>query len=87
MVFAKNKGSIKVDVIKVVNDIFDQAVEAGASDIHLEPSREGFIIRYRVDGIMRVVFEGDKTLYDFIVGRILDQLGFENELCPRWSGE
>ncbi len=66
----KNKGNIKVDVIKVVNDIFDQAVEAGASDIHIEPTTEGFIIRYRVDGIMRVVFEGDKTLYDFILGRI-----------------
>lgn len=83
MVFAKNKGSIKVDVIKVVNDIFDQAVEAGASDIHLEPSREGFIIRYRVDGIMRVVFEGDKTLYDFIVGRIKILALLETTGLPR----
>lgn len=26
-------------------------------------------------------------LVDFIVGRILDLLGIENELAPRWSGE
>jgi len=26
-------------------------------------------------------------LIDFIVQRILDQLGIENDLCPRWTGE
>lgn len=60
----------KVDIVKAVNDIFYEAINEGASDIHVEPGKDGVIIRYRIDGILRVVFEGDKMLYDFILARI-----------------
>lgn len=70
MAFSKSKSNLKVDVIKIVDDIFYNGVAEGASDIHIEPEKEGMIIRYRVDGIMRVVYEGEAKLYDFIVGRI-----------------
>ena len=39
-------------VIELVNNIFSQAVDAGASDIHVEPSEENFTIRLRVDGVL-----------------------------------
>jgi 4-hydroxy-3-polyprenylbenzoate decarboxylase len=29
--------------------------------------------------------ESVADLVDFVVARILDQLGIENELCPRWG--
>lgn len=62
--------NLKVDIIKIVNDIFTDAVNEGASDIHIEPTREGLIIRYRVDGVLKVVSEGDKELREFIISRI-----------------
>lgn len=81
--FNKRKDSISVDAIKVVNDIFNQAINQEASDVHLEPTVDGFLIRYRVDGIMNVVYEGDKVLYDFVVGRIKILAQLETTGLPR----
>lgn len=39
-------------VINKVNRLIEKAVEMGASDIHLEPERDKFICRYRIDGIL-----------------------------------
>lgn len=83
LAFNKKKDSIGVDAVKVIDDIFAQAVDAEASDIHFEPTATGFIIRYRVDGIMTVVFEGDKVLYDFILGRIKILATLETTGLPR----
>lgn len=83
MVFSKNKSNIKVDAIKVVNDIFSQAVDERASDIHLEPTTDGFVLRLRIDGAMQIVFEGDRGLYDFVVGRIKVMANLETTGLPR----
>ncbi|MBH5318234.1 Flp pilus assembly complex ATPase component TadA [Paenibacillus sp. GSMTC-2017] len=40
-------------VVKTVNGIITQAVQLGASDIHLDPQDSGFRVRYRVDGVIR----------------------------------
>ncbi len=40
-------------VIRLVNQIVSRAVEARASDIHLEPSESGLKVRFRVDGLLR----------------------------------
>lgn len=37
-------------LIKLVNEIFDQAVHMGSSDIHIEPLENRVRVRYRVDG-------------------------------------
>jgi len=37
-------------VVTVISAIFKEAIEAGASDIHLEPRGETFVVRFRVDG-------------------------------------
>jgi type IV pilus assembly protein PilB len=39
-------------VIKLVNTIIAQAVEDGASDIHLEPEGRDMRVRYRIDGVL-----------------------------------
>ncbi len=40
------------DVPLIVDYTIFQAIEAGASDIHFDPTREGFVVRFRVDGLM-----------------------------------
>ncbi|OPJ56329.1 GspE/PulE family protein [Alkalithermobacter paradoxus] len=37
-------------VVRIVNSIFDEAVNIGASDIHIEPFQNNVRVRYRVDG-------------------------------------
>ncbi len=43
----------EASVVRLVNDILVAAVEARASDIHLEAQSTGLRIRYRIDGILQ----------------------------------
>ena len=40
-------------LVNLTNVILKEAVEAGASDIHLQPMAHGGVIRYRIDGVLR----------------------------------
>jgi len=42
-------------IIQLVNNLIETAYTQGASDIHIEPGEEEVVVRYRVDGDMRVV--------------------------------
>ena len=35
-----------------IDSMLDQAIHCGASDIHIEPTAQGYEIRYRIDGLM-----------------------------------
>jgi type IV pilus assembly protein PilB len=83
MAFSRNKGNLQVDAIKIVDDIFTNAIAAGASDIHIEPQKDGMYIRYRIDGILRVVYEGDLKLYELVTGRIKVLAQLETTGLPR----
>jgi general secretion pathway protein E/type IV pilus assembly protein PilB len=39
-------------VVKLVNEILLEALELGASDVHIEPQASGLQIRYRLDGVL-----------------------------------
>ncbi len=43
----------QASVVRLVNEILSEAVEARASDIHLEAQARGMKIRYRVDGVLQ----------------------------------
>lgn len=40
-------------VIRILNSIFIQAIQQGASDIHFEPEENCLIVRYRIDGVLQ----------------------------------
>jgi general secretion pathway protein E len=42
-------------VVRAVSHLFETAVELRASDIHIEPFRNGLVVRMRVDGLLRAV--------------------------------
>ena len=42
-------------VVRAVNDLLEKAMELRASDIHIEPFRNGLVVRMRVDGLLRAV--------------------------------
>ena len=41
--------------IKLVNDLIAQAIDEGASDLHLEPHAKNMLVRARIDGVMRKI--------------------------------
>ncbi|MFA0183279.1 MSHA biogenesis protein MshE, partial [Vibrio cyclitrophicus] len=44
--------SDEVTVVKLINSLFEDAVQVGASDIHIEPDENVLRLRQRVDGIL-----------------------------------
>jgi general secretion pathway protein E len=57
-------------VIRLVNQIIGRAVEARASDIHLEPFENGLKVRYRVDGLLREIEVLPSRLRPAVISRV-----------------
>jgi len=57
-------------IIKLVNQIFSQAVKSGASDIHIEPYKKGIQVRLRLDGVLHNILSPPRRLHAAIVSRI-----------------
>jgi type IV pilus assembly protein PilB len=57
-------------VIKLVNQIIAQAVERGASDVHLEPDGRDMRVRFRVDGMLNEATTIPRRMVSGVVSRI-----------------
>jgi type IV pilus assembly protein PilB len=57
-------------VVKLVDLIIRQAINEGASDIHVEPFKDRIALRYRIDGKLYVIPPPAKHLHLAIVSRI-----------------
>ncbi len=57
-------------VVRAVNDLIEKAVDLRASDIHIEPMRNGLNVRMRVDGLLRNVPAPAHALPQALVSRI-----------------
>ncbi|HVZ61296.1 MAG TPA: GspE/PulE family protein, partial [Terriglobales bacterium] len=57
-------------VVKLVNLILQRGIEAGASDIHLEPTGHGLLVRYRVGGMLKEFTTLPKWLQEPLCSRI-----------------
>ena len=57
-------------IIKYVNTVLAQAIQARASDIHFEPFEHEFKIRYRVDGALYEMSPPPRSLATAITSRI-----------------
>lgn len=57
-------------IINLVNLAILTALRAGASDIHIEPDRDGTHIRYRVDGRLREMLNPPRGMHASIVSRV-----------------
>ena len=57
-------------VIRMVNSLLKQAVQGGASDIHIEPLEKDVRVRFRIDGELWEVLTLPKKSFPAIVSRI-----------------
>lgn len=67
---ASSQAADNSSFIKLVNRLLSDAVEARASDIHIEPRDRTVEVRYRVDGYLRTVIKIPKPLHPRLVARI-----------------
>lgn len=67
---AADEGSSDAPVIKLLQTLFEDAVQVGASDIHIEPDETVLRLRQRVDGLLQEqVLEG-KRIASALVTRL-----------------
>jgi type IV pilus assembly protein PilB len=57
-------------IINLVNYLLVQAIRAGASDIHVEPSRKFSVVRFRVDGQMYEALRPRRDMHPALVSRV-----------------
>jgi type IV pilus assembly protein PilB len=57
-------------IIRYVNSIFEQALQTGASDIHIEPYEESCRVRIRVDGILSEIAPPPASMLNPVVSRL-----------------
>jgi type IV pilus assembly protein PilB len=57
-------------VVRWVTQLIIRAIRDRASDIHIEPSREGLTVRFRIDGMLHAVVAPQKALQLAVVSRV-----------------
>lgn len=72
---ASRRGYEDTDINQQIKTIIHDALEDGASDIHLETSEKSLHVRCRIDGILHVVKVLPDTLVNKVFSRIKDMSG------------
>ncbi|KAA1262186.1 putative type II secretion system protein E [Rubripirellula obstinata] len=57
-------------IIRYVNSIFEQALQSGASDIHIEPYEDNCRVRLRIDGSLTEVAPPPMQLLNSVISRL-----------------
>ncbi len=72
-------------VVKLTNLILRDAIQQNASDIHVEPGQKGGVVRFRVDGVMRVYMHLPMAALNRVVSRIkvLGKLDIADRIRPQ----
>ncbi|MGA0545432.1 GspE/PulE family protein [Brevundimonas sp. VNH65] len=56
--------------IDFVNGVFAEALSRGASDVHVEPYEDRFLVRMRVDGVLTTVRAAPRANFEAVASRI-----------------
>jgi type II secretion system protein E len=72
-------------VVQLVNMLIHQAVQEGASDIHVEPFERQLKVRYRIDGVLREASSPPKRLQAAVISRIkiLSEMNIAERRLPQ----
>ena len=72
-------------VIRIVNLLFTRALEARASDIHIEPFERELLVRYRIDGVLQKAESPPIQMASAVISRlkILSKLNIAERRVPQ----
>jgi type IV-A pilus assembly ATPase PilB len=82
---ASRSAAEQAPVVKMCNLIIQDAIRAGASDIHIEPELNAIRVRFRIDGVLRDYMQIPKWLHMPLVSRvkILSKLDISERRVPQ----
>ena len=63
-------GTEEAPVVKLLQTMFEDAVQVGASDVHIEPQENRLQIRFRIDGALHLQTEADSKIAGSIALRL-----------------
>ncbi|GAB1234130.1 GspE/PulE family protein [Ferrigenium sp. UT5] len=63
-------GTEEAPVVKLLQTMFEDAVQIGASDVHIEPQETRLHIRFRIDGALHLQTEADSKIASAIALRL-----------------
>jgi MSHA biogenesis protein MshE len=63
-------GLEEAPVVKLLQSVFEAAVQVRASDVHIEPQEKALVIRFRVDGVMHVQTQADIKIASALLLRL-----------------
>jgi type IV pilus assembly protein PilB len=70
-------GDVKNPITKLVMSIVRGAIDAGASDIHVEPQEEDARVRYRVDGVLQSALTVPASAQNEVISHIKIKAGMD----------
>jgi type IV pilus assembly protein PilB len=84
-VVALHETSDDAPVIKLVNQLVGQAVERGASDLHLVPEGRDMRVRFRIDGVLQDITTVPRKMSAGVVSRvkIMAELNIAEKRLPQ----
>ena len=56
---ALGEGQVDAPVVRLLQTLFEDALQVGASDVHIEPQESQLVIRFRIDGVLHRQTEAD----------------------------
>ncbi len=74
---ASAEGLTDAPVVKLLQTVFEDAVQVNASDVHIEPDERALRIRFRLDGELRVQTTADRRIAAALVSRIKLMAGLD----------
>ena len=72
-------------IVNLVNSLFSRAIQAGASDLHIEPYNNNSRVRFRVDGVLKTIEVLPKHIHLPVISRIkiLSQMDIAEKRLPQ----
>ena len=64
-------------VVRLLQSLFEDATQVGASDVHIEPQEDGLQVRVRVDGVLQVQTQADKRIGAALAQRLKLMAGLD----------
>lgn len=64
-------------VVKLLQTLFEDAARVNASDIHIEPQDRQLVVRFRIDGVLRVQVEAHRGVAPLLVVRLKLMAGLD----------
>ncbi|MHB8453792.1 MAG: GspE/PulE family protein [Acidiferrobacterales bacterium] len=74
---ASAEGLTDAPVVKLLQTMFEDAVQVNASDIHIEPDEKELRIRFRLDGVLRVQTTAERRIASALVSRLKLMAGLD----------